>query len=85
MEKEKVKNKLLYTEDYTRFKLDFCNRAINQKRVKQLENSIQKIGWKCNPILVNEKMQKDRYRQNRRTAGHCLFQSCLDIKTYQCR
>ncbi|MBP5783002.1 MAG: ParB N-terminal domain-containing protein [Bacteroidales bacterium] len=48
---------ILKTSDYSIFRRLQGNRAVDERRVKGLVESIQKIGWISNPIIVNEKME----------------------------
>ena len=50
-------NVILKTHDYTIFKKLNGNRDVDEKRVKGLMKSIEKIGWISNPIIVNRKME----------------------------
>jgi len=45
------------TSDYSIFRRMNGNRGVDEKRVRGLVKSIQKIGWISNPIIVNEKME----------------------------
>ena len=50
-------NEILTTKDYAQFRKLTGNRDVEPGRVQMLVNSIQKIGWVSNPIIVNEKME----------------------------
>lgn len=50
-------NKVYKTTDLSMFKQIEGNRVPNLQHVKRLSDSIRVYGMKCNPILVNEKMQ----------------------------
>lgn len=50
-------NKVYIAYDLSIFKQISGNRAPNLKHVKRLTDSIKTYGMKCNPILVNEKME----------------------------
>ncbi|QHB39069.1 ParB-like partition protein [Flavobacterium phage vB_FspS_morran9-1] len=50
-------NKVYKTNDLSIFKPIDGNRVPNLQHVKRLSDSIKTYGMKCNPILVNEKMQ----------------------------
>ena len=50
-------NKVYKTEDLTVFKSISGNRVPNLQHVRRLVASIKTHGMKCNPILVNEKME----------------------------
>ena len=45
------------TKDYSIFKRLVGNRDIPESRISKIIDSIQKIGWVHNPIVVNEKME----------------------------
>ena len=45
------------TKDYSMFKRLVGNRDIPESRISKIIDSIQKIGWVHNPIVVNEKME----------------------------
>lgn len=45
------------TTDYSKFKRLIGNRDIPEHRISKIIDSIQKIGWVHNPIVVNEKME----------------------------
>lgn len=45
------------TNDYSIFKTLEGNRAVNDKRVKKIIESIQRVGWIHCPIIVNDKME----------------------------
>ena len=45
------------TRDYSKFKRLIGNRDIPEHRISKIIDSIQKIGWVHNPIVVNEKME----------------------------
>jgi hypothetical protein len=57
VQKYSVVNKVYQTDDLTIFKSIDGNRVPNLIHVNRLTDSIQKYGMKCNPILVNEKME----------------------------
>lgn len=50
-------NKVYQTNDLSIFKLIDGNRIQNLQHIKRLSDSIRIYGMKCNPILVNEKME----------------------------
>ena len=50
-------NEIQTTRDYGKFRRLTGNRGVEQKRVDKLVDSIRKIGWISNPIIVNEKME----------------------------
>jgi hypothetical protein len=50
-------NKVYKTDDLSIFKSIDGNRVANLQHVKRLTDSIKIYGMKCNPILVNEKME----------------------------
>ena len=50
-------NDIITTSDYTIFHKMKGNRDVEPKRVRMLVNSIKKIGWISNPIIVNRKME----------------------------
>lgn len=52
-----MKNKVKYSNNYDQFKMKYGNRSVSRKRVQTIKDSIEKIGWFCDPILVNEKME----------------------------
>ena len=60
-EKKEEKNDTAYpvyiTTDYTKFKRLTGNRDIPESRISKIVDSIQKIGWIHNPIVVNENME----------------------------
>ena len=45
------------TTDYSIFRRMKGNRSVLEDRVRMVLNSIKKIGWVSNPIIVNEKME----------------------------
>lgn len=45
------------TRDYSKFKRVIGNRDIPESRINKIIDSIQKIGWIHNPIVVNENME----------------------------
>lgn len=49
--------KIMVTDDYSMFKNLEGNRAVKDKRVDKIVQSILKIGYITSPILVNEKME----------------------------
>lgn len=58
MEKDVSKAYDVYTtRDYNIFKRLIGNRDIPESRISKIVDSIQKIGWVHNPIIVNEKME----------------------------
>ena len=58
MEKDVLKAYDVYTtRDYSIFKRLVGNRDIPESRISKIVDSIQKIGWVHNPIIVNEKME----------------------------
>lgn len=57
MSKDKVYSQIFQTTDYSKFKVLLGNRDINERHVKTIENSYEKIGQLDLPILVNEKME----------------------------
>ena len=58
MEKDVSKAYDVYTtRDYSIFKRLVGNRDIPESRISKIVDSIQKIGWVHNPIIVNEKME----------------------------
>lgn len=56
VQKTKV-NEVYKTSDLSMFKSIDGNRVPNLQHIKRLADSIRVYGMKCNPILVNEKMQ----------------------------
>ncbi len=52
-----MEGQILRTSDYSIFRKLKGNRAVEEQRVKSLVNSIQKVGWVSNPIIVNRKME----------------------------
>ena len=50
-------NKVYKTNDLSMFKSIDGNRVPNLQHIKRLADSIRVYGMKCNPILVNEKME----------------------------
>lgn len=57
MQKGQEVNKVYRTSNLSIFKPIDGNRVPNLQHVKRLSDSIRVYGMKCNPILVNEKMQ----------------------------
>ena len=57
MRKEIEAYKVYVTEDYSIFRRLVGNRDIPESRISKIVDSIQKIGWIHNPIIVNEKME----------------------------
>lgn len=58
MEKDVSKAYDVYTtRDYSIFKRLVGNRDIPESRISKIVDSIQKIGWVHNPIIVNENME----------------------------
>jgi len=57
VQKEQEVNKVYKTSDLSIFKQIDGNRIPNLQHVKRLADSIRVYGMKCNPILVNEKME----------------------------
>ena len=56
-EEESVAYNVYTTRDYSIFKRLTGNRDIPESRISKIVDSIQKIGWVHNPIVVNEKME----------------------------
>ena len=56
-EEESVAYNVYTTRDYSIFKRLTGNRDIPESRISKIVDSIQKIGWIHNPIVVNEKME----------------------------
>ena len=54
---EKEVNKVYKTSDLSIFKQIDGNRVPNLQHIKRLADSIRVYGMKCNPILVNERME----------------------------
>ncbi len=50
-------NKVYQTSDLSIFKQIEGNRVPNLQHIKRLADSIRVYGMKCNPILVNERME----------------------------
>lgn len=50
-------NDIIKTTDYTIFRKMKGNRDVEPRRVKMITDSIKKIGWISNPIIVNKKME----------------------------
>ena len=48
---------VMRTTDYFAFKTLDGNRNVSEKRVNMIMESIKKIGWVSNPIIVNENME----------------------------
>lgn len=57
MQRYQEVNKVYKTSDLSIFKTIDGNRIVNLQHVKRLSDSIRVYGMKCNPILVNEKME----------------------------
>lgn len=57
MQKSTEVNKVYKTSDLTIFNQIDGNRIPNPQHIKRLSDSINIYGMKCNPILVNEKME----------------------------
>ena len=57
MEEKNVAYNVYTTKDYSIFKRLIGNRDIPESRISKIVDSIQKIGWIHNPIVVNEKME----------------------------
>ena len=57
VQKEQEVNKVYKTSDLSIFKQIDGNRIPNLQHVKRLADSIRVYGMKCNPILVNERME----------------------------
>lgn len=45
------------TDNYDTFKLLDGNRAVADGRMKKIKKSIETVGYVCNPIIVNERME----------------------------
>ena len=56
-EEKSVAYNVYTTRDYSIFKRLVGNRDIPESRISKIVDSIQKIGWIHNPIVVNEKME----------------------------
>lgn len=52
-----VSNEILKTSSYGKFRHFAGNRSINEKNVEKIVESIKKIGWITNPILVTPKLE----------------------------
>ena len=52
-----MEGQILRTSDYSIFRKLTGNRGVEEKRVKSLVDSIKKVGWISNPIIVNRKME----------------------------
>lgn len=50
-------NKIFESSDYKKFKHILGNRPLEEKHVEELVESIKKIGFRNNPVIVNEKME----------------------------
>ncbi len=50
-------SEIMTTTNYNKFRRLKGNREVEPQRVKMLVDSIRKIGWISNPIIVNEKME----------------------------
>jgi len=57
VQKAKEVNKVYQTSDLSIFKQIEGNRVPNLQHIKRLADSIRVYGMKCNPILVNERME----------------------------
>ena len=57
MEEKSVAYNVYTTNDYDLFKRLTGNRDIPESRISKIIDSIQKIGWVHNPIVVNEEME----------------------------
>jgi hypothetical protein len=57
VQKAKEVNKVYQTSDLSIFKQIDGNRVPNLQHIKRLADSIRVYGMKCNPILVNERME----------------------------
>lgn len=57
MEETSVAYSVYTTRDYSIFKRLVGNRDIPESRISKIIDSIQKIGWVHNPIVVNENME----------------------------
>ena len=57
MEERSVAYNVYTTRDYSIFKRLMGNRDIPESRISKIIDSIQKIGWVHNPIVVNENME----------------------------
>jgi hypothetical protein len=57
VQKSELVNMVYKTDDLSIFKAIDGNRVPNLQHIKRLADSIRIYGMKCNPILVNEKMQ----------------------------
>lgn len=57
MQKGQEVNKVYKTSDLSIFKSIHGNRVPNLQHIKRLVHSIRNHGMKCNPILVNEKLE----------------------------
>lgn len=56
-ENEDIAYNVYTTRDYSQFKRLVGNRDIPESRISKIVDSIQKIGWIHNPIVVNENME----------------------------
>jgi hypothetical protein len=54
MNEEIKKRKLLYSTNYDKFKFIPGNRPIDKKHVSEIIDRISRIGWYCDPIIVND-------------------------------
>ena len=52
-----MSDEILVTKDYSIFRTMNGNRETGTNRVNELVDSIKKIGWISNPIIVNKKME----------------------------
>lgn len=50
-------NEIYSTYDYNKFRKMVGNRDVEERRVRNIVKSIEKIGWISNPIIVNKKME----------------------------
>jgi hypothetical protein len=57
VQKSELVNMVYKTDELSIFKTIDGNRVPNLQHIKRLADSIKTYGMKCNPILVNEKMQ----------------------------
>lgn len=51
---KKIESKIEITNDYKKFKKLLGNRKVADSRVRKIINSIEKVGYIINPIIVNE-------------------------------
>lgn len=57
MEDTATTNVIYQTTDYNKFRKLSGNRDVEEKRVKNIVKSIQKVGWISNPIIVNKQLE----------------------------